>query len=303
MSDAKARTVPSIPNPRKRLPLLIDTDAANEIDDLYAIALAVHSPAELAIEGFVATHFAARSGPESTRESFVAIEETLAAAGMSFPIAMGGDPMCYPQVPQKSDGAQFIIDAALRASPDEPLMVLVLGAASNTASALLLKPEIADRIVVMFHGRSETTWPERSTQFNIYGDILAAQYLLESRVPLIWFDTGTALTASMEETADRLAPLGDLGAFLHEYRRRNAWYQESTKGFFDLGDVAWLIDPTLCENSVINAPTLTRWMYFDHEKTHGSMRFVGNIKVKPTWDLFYQRLASAAGGSRGVGDE
>ena len=293
-ADSKTRTVPPLPARDKQMRLLIDTDAANEIDDLYAIALAIHSPDRFAIEGFVATHFAARSGPESTRESYVAIEQTLAAARMSFPIAMGGDPMCYPRVPQQSEGAQFIVDAAMRTTPDDPLVVLVLGAASNTSSALLLQPEIANRIVVMFHGRSETTWPDRSTQFNIYGDILAAQFLLESSVPLIWFDTGTALTASMEETAERLAPLGELGAFLHDYRHRNPWYQQSDKGFFDLGDVAWLIEPSLCTNAIVDAPTLTRWMYFDHARTHGPIRFVSNIDVERTWELFYDRLAARA---------
>jgi len=272
--------------------LLVDTDAANEIDDLYAIALTLCAQDRFEILGFVASHFAARSGPGSIRESFVAIEETLRAAGASFPIAMGGDPLCYPGVPQSSEGANFIVERANMCTPEDPLFVLVLGAASNIASALLLDRRIVDRIAVMFHGRSEDTWPVRTTQFNIYGDVIATKHLLEGPVPLIWFNTGTRLSASIEETKQRLAPLGPLGDFLHQYRYRHPWYQEPEKGFFDLGDVAWLLQPDLCRNDVIPAPTLTRWMYFDHKHTNGPMRFVSDIDVLRTWQLFYERLAT-----------
>ena len=142
----------------------------------------------------------------------------------------------------------------------------------------------------MFHGRSEDTWPERSTQFNICGDIIAVRTLLESRAPLIWFDTGTRLCASMDVTERELLPHGELGRFLHEYRYREPWYQRDTKGFFDLGDVAWLLEPTLCVSEVIEAPTLTRWMYFDHDHTHGKMLRVSEIDVERTWKLFFDVL-------------
>ena len=285
------RPVPPLPGPPgERIRLLIDTDAANEIDDLYAIALALRSPDRFAIAGFVATHFAAIRGRETIAESYEAIREVLHAAGADYPIAMGGDPLCYPGEPRDSEGARFIVEAA-HAMPDgEGLIVLALGAASNVASALLLDPSIAERVTVMFHGRSEKTWPERSTQFNIMGDIIAATHLLESRAPLIWFDTGTKLVAPMSETERRLAPAGRLGAFLHDYRYRHESYQKETKGFFDLGDVAWLIEPSLCSSDVIPAPTLTRWMYFDHTRTHGRMRFVSKIDVRRTWELFYERV-------------
>lgn len=53
------RLVPQIPGPPGvRIRLVINTDAANEIDDLYAIAPALRSPDRFEIAGFVATHFA-----------------------------------------------------------------------------------------------------------------------------------------------------------------------------------------------------------------------------------------------------
>ncbi|HEX3358762.1 MAG TPA: hypothetical protein VHS31_17430, partial [Tepidisphaeraceae bacterium] len=42
--DARKRAVPVIPPPEKKLRVIIDTDTGNEIDDIWAIALAIRSP-------------------------------------------------------------------------------------------------------------------------------------------------------------------------------------------------------------------------------------------------------------------
>lgn len=287
------RVVPQLPPAGEQLKLLIDTDAANEIDDLYAAALAIAAPERFDLLGFVATHFAASSGPESTQKSYDVLVELFAAAGVAnrYPLKRGSHPMRYPRTAEPSEGVNLIIDTARSCSVENPLWVVVLGAATNMASALLTAPEIAPRVRVVFHGRSEETWPARTRQFNVYGDIIAAQTLLASSVPLVWFDTGTRLYASMETTEKRLAPLGQLGRYLHDYRHRAPYYQGDKKGFFDLGDIVWMLDPSLCKATVIDAPELTRWMEFNQTKRFGQILHVGEIKPEETWELFYKRIA------------
>jgi hypothetical protein len=51
------RRVPTIPPPEKRLCIIIDTDAANEVDDQHAIALALCAPDRFDLRGLVAAHF------------------------------------------------------------------------------------------------------------------------------------------------------------------------------------------------------------------------------------------------------
>ncbi len=53
----RERKIPKIPPKGKRLRVIIDTDAKNEIDDIWAIALAILSPERFKIEGFVAGNF------------------------------------------------------------------------------------------------------------------------------------------------------------------------------------------------------------------------------------------------------
>jgi len=58
MGTFHSRVVPTVPDPGGRLAVIIDSDVANEIDDLCAIALALAATDRFDLRGFVATHFA-----------------------------------------------------------------------------------------------------------------------------------------------------------------------------------------------------------------------------------------------------
>ena len=272
--------------------IVIDTDAANEIDDLYAISLAIHAPERFDIEGLIATHFAQHTGRQSIEQSYDVLMELLALAGKTdrYPVFRGGDPLVYLDEPSDSAGARFIIDHAHAGSEDTPLWVLGLGAATNLASALLIDPSIKSKVRYIYHARSEWSWPERSEQFNVGGDIHAARVLLESGVPLVWFDTGTQLTCPMQVTEKRLLPKGGLPAFLHEYRYRNPKYQSENKGFFDLGDIAWIMQPEVCRTEIVDVPHMDWKMVFSHDGDLGQMRRVYEVDPEPVWKLFFERL-------------
>ena len=291
--EAVERIVPQLPSPDKKLRLLIDTDAANEIDDLYAVILALATPERFEIEGFVATHYAAHSGPDGIDKSYAQILELLEVAGAAgkFDVRKGGHPMQYVRTPSQSAGADLIIERAYQGNADNPLWVVGLGAATNLASALLIEPSISERVRYVFHARSHMTWPERSVQFNVKNDILSARYLLDSNVPLVWFDTGTNLTRSISETEAKIAPLGRLGKYLHDFRFKNPYFMRDDKGFFDVGDFAWMIMPELCQSEIVKAPTMDQTMYFDQDRTHGNMLRVYDIDKEKTWKLFDEKLA------------
>ena len=286
MSD---RIVPELPSCDKKIKLIIDSDAANEIDDLYAIVMALAYPERFDIMGFVATHFAQRAGRDSIDQSYALITELLEKSGMQgrYSVFRGSEPMRYPNTPTDGEGVDFIVKTARSCTPDAPLWVVGIGAATNMASALLKAPDIAPTVRYVFHGRSEATWPERTEQFNVYGDIIAAKVLLESDVPLVWFDTGTNLCASYETTKERLAPKGGLGKYLHDFRDRHPYFALPDKGFFDMGDFTFLLDPDSCESEIIDAPELTRFMYFEHTKKYGKMLRVYSVDFERTWALFY----------------
>lgn len=195
--------------------IIIDADAANEVDDQYALALALGSPGKFRIEGLVAAHFGDAGGSAGIEKSYAEMLRLLELAGLSgkIPVKRGSDPLQYRDRVPQSEGVDFIIERARAATPEDPLWLVLLGPATDAAAALLKEPQIADRLVVFWHGR--TQWPVRCWNFNAYNDIRAARLLFELPCRFVLFDTGTYLRIPAEETQRRYAPLGPLGAYLH----------------------------------------------------------------------------------------
>jgi inosine-uridine nucleoside N-ribohydrolase len=271
------------------VPVLIDTDAGCECDDQYAIALALSVPERFEVKGFVATFF--RGSPESIPEAVAEIklvQELCACAGAQ-PVVPGGAPLSYSGVGNGSDGAEFIIETARGHDAENPLWVVVLGPTTNTASALLACPEIADRIVVLFHGRTQY-WPKQAWNNNVDADLRATQALFRSRAPLVLFDTGTYLRIENQVTRERLAVRGPVGAYLQDTREAKPVRQTLKKGFFDLGDVAWLADPALGSAERIEVPELRNDSSLDWKRTHGEALRVFQLEDRRVWELLFSAL-------------
>ncbi|MBD3268118.1 hypothetical protein GF373_15755, partial [bacterium] len=194
----------------------------------------------------------------------------------------------FSRVPIDSPGVDFIIEKAMQSTPDDPLWVVSLGACTNIANAVLKKPEIKDRVVSFWHGR--TQWPLKCWNFNAYNDLKAVRIMFASDLPLVLFDTGTYLRCPMEKSKRILSPYGELGAFLHDFRSKSSWYQSPRKGFYDLGDIAALVDPSLVEWEVAHVPEVQWDMDYVHSKKHGKMLRIYQIDREETFSLFHERL-------------
>ena len=289
--DVSKRRVPVIPPKGEKLKILLDTDAKNEIDDQYAMALAMLSPERFDIVGFVGSNFDnERGGADSVQKSVDEVNLMLDKAGFSgkWPVLHGSDPMRYQFEPSESEGVDFIIEKAMEATPGDPLWLVVLGASTDAASAYLKKPEIAERMVVFFHGR--TRWPEFCYNFNVFGDVRAARTLFHAPLSLVLFDTGTYLTAPMEETEKYLKPYGELGRYLHEYRLTHPGFQSPKKGFFDMGDVAALYDPDLGCWEITDCPSVGWDLRYDFHNTKGQILRCYHIDRDRSFHLLYDKV-------------
>jgi inosine-uridine nucleoside N-ribohydrolase len=289
--DPKQRKIPAIPPRDQRIRLLIDSDCKNEIDDQWAIALAILSPERFDIEGFVAANFDNdRGGADGVEESAREIELVLDKASMAgkWPVLRGSDPMQYKSVPIESEGVDFIIERAMAGTPENPLWIVGLGAATNMASAFLKEPRIVDRVVVFWHFR--TRWPEKCYNFNVFGDIRAARLLFHSPLSFVLFDTGTYLTCPIEESERMVKPYGALGAYLHDYRHAHPAFASAKKGFFDLGDIAALLEPGLACWEETECPEVDWDLTYKFKGTLGSILRCYHVDRDRTFALLYERL-------------
>ena len=285
-----SRAVAPWPLKSTTLRVIIDSDAANEVDDQYAIALALGYPERLHVEGFVAAHYGIRGGSGGVERSRKSIIEVLEKSGSKDPFIVknGSDPLVYLDRIQQSEGVDFIIEKARTATPENPIWVIALGPATDVAAAILKDPSITNRIVVLWHGRSK--WPLQCWNFNAYNDIKAVQVLFDSPVRLILFDTGTYLTMPMEESQKKIMPNGDMGRYLHDIRLKSAYARQPDKGLFDMGDIAVLIDPTITKWEIIDIPSIGHDLRYDFTTKRGKFVRIYDIDRKSCFDLLDQAL-------------
>ncbi|MBP7308812.1 MAG: hypothetical protein KA959_05795, partial [Polaromonas sp.] len=143
--------------PNGRVHIVIDTDAANEIDDQFALAWALLHPERLQIHGIYATPFSfahrrstyAAAAPDAPpfnspdvgmQRSYDEIIKVQALMALSSPLpTFKGSPAYLRSLnePIRSDATDHLIATALAMPQDEPLYVVAIGCATNVASALL----------------------------------------------------------------------------------------------------------------------------------------------------------------------
>ena len=290
--DFDQRILPAVPEKDKKIRVIIDTDAKNEIDDQWAITLALLSPERFEIEGFIAANYnnSNGDGAVSIENSYNEIKTILAKMGLEdkYPVYRGSHPMRYKYEPSESEGVDFIIETALTSTPEDPVWVVALGSATNLASAYLKEPGIINHVVFFWHGR--TRWPEKCWNFNVFGDRHAAITLFEAPIPLILFDTGTHLYCSMEESGKMVKPYGEIGEYLHEYRYTNEYFQREDKGFFDLGDIAALVDPDIAMWQIAACPGVGPDLSYNFNGTKGKILRCYYIDRDATFNMLYDKL-------------
>ncbi len=202
------------------VPVILDTDTFNEIDDQFALIYAISDP-KINLVGVTAAPFfnELSTGPaDGMEKSYREIIRILDVTGQRDKIPyFRGATEFQPNasIPVVSDAAHFIIkEAKAHAARGEKLFVCAIGAITNVAAAILMAPEITDMIVVIWLGGNPVYFTSYTREFNLQGDITAAQTVFDSNVPLIQLPCSEVvekLLTTAEEINRRLpkSPAGD----------------------------------------------------------------------------------------------
>lgn len=113
----------------------------------------------------------------------------------------------------ESEGADFIIRQAKK-EDERPLYVALQGCLTDLAIAYLKEPSIADKVIAIWIGGGK--YPEGGDEFNLKQDILAARILFDSPMEIWQIPVNTYVTMefSLAELVDKIAPCGEIGAYL-----------------------------------------------------------------------------------------
>lgn len=174
--------------PKWPIDVVIDSDTYNEIDDQFAIAYALRSRDKLNVQAIYAAPFLNQNSvsPEDGMiKSEAEIRKLLALLGEAKDVYAGSRHFLPDEsTPVASAAAENLCRRAMDYSPEKPLYIVGLGAITNIASALLMKPEIADRIVIIWLNGHAFEW-EDNFEFNFRQDIAAGRVVYRSGVPLV----------------------------------------------------------------------------------------------------------------------
>lgn len=210
-------------------------------------------------------------GPaEGMESSYEEIKTVLAKMGIpSDGLAFRGSDryMADADTPVESEGTEKIIELAL-SDTDRPLHVVAIGCVTNVASALLMAPEIATKMVVSWtSGYPSWTDLPNHTSLNLVQDPHASRLLFDSGVPLVYlpgFYIGAQLLISLPEMEAWIRGKGEIGDYLyHLYTHNPIRVDRGVKMFpgqswivWDLINIAWLINRHWVPTRTVSTPRL-----------------------------------------------
>lgn len=303
--DALRRRL-EIPSPKHQV--VIDTDTYNEIDDQYAVAYALLSPAHMEVEAVYAAPFLnarSTSAGDGMEKSYQEIERILKilrrdTGGFTF----RGSDRFLPGAgkPVDSPAARDLIAKALKPR-EKPLYVLTIGAPTNVSSAILLEPKIKERVVVVWLGGTTHEWPS-AREFNLFQDIHASRVLFDSGVPLVQIPTKNVsehLRTTLPEVEAFLKGRSRLSNYVYEqfleyYRKHTAGQPQPypwSKVIWDISTVAWLIEPKWIPSRLAPSPVLNDDFTWAQKPGRHPIRVATNANRDAVFFDLFEKFAKA----------
>jgi purine nucleosidase len=304
----EAARVQRLEPPADPVRVVLDTDAANEIDDQFAIAYAMLSPEHLSVEAVYAAPFerlgsaepdlsspAARVSPgegmAQSYEEIVRVLNALPSADLVDLAHRGAESwLTDPETPVTSPAAEDLITRArIQGAGPDPLYVVALGAPTNVASALLAAPDITEQVVVVWLGGNGTWWIP-GAEYNVYQDRHASRVLLDCGVPLVHvpcYQVTEKLMTTHAEVERVVRGRGRIGNYLADLYQGFDHGGTRMKQLWDVGPIGWLINPGWCPSALVHSPVLQDDLTWGFDPSRHLIREVRDVDADAVLgDLF-----------------
>ncbi|MEX0988124.1 MAG: nucleoside hydrolase [Bacteroidales bacterium] len=243
--------------------MIIDSDSGNELDDLFAITLALIDP-KIEVIGLTSAqwNFHPRGGDSSVYESQRINEDLLRLHNKSdIPHPIGADePTGYwgDTKPIPSPASAFILEEITKLKFNEKLNVVTLGAVTNLATAIQLDSTIIPNIrwyaMGLKYDDKSQVW--NKNEFNVRNDMDGMDYLLNCKgleTHIMTATTSRKYTFDQTETFDLLAFRGPKWNYLAE-RWKNLYPQKRQWIMWDVALIHAIMNPDLVTEKDVWTP-------------------------------------------------
>ncbi len=302
MPDSQ-RIVQLRPPAGRPVPMVLDTDTFNEIDDQFALVYALISP-ELDVRAVYAAPFlnARSTGPgdgmEKSYEEILRVLDKLDVSPDGFAHRGSRRFIADPGAPEESPATLDLVARAKTHSPENPLYVVAVGAITNVANALLIEPSILPNIVVVWLGGNGHNWPDQR-EFNYEQDLHASRTIFDSGVPFVQLPCTPVVThfaTTVPEMEAHVAGRGAIGDYLvgifKDYREDHFGW---SKVLWDMTAVAWVINDEWLPSHLVHSPIVTNEYTYSFDNSRHLIRVVYHLRRDPIFRDFFTKLQKRGG--------
>lgn len=215
---------------KSRVRVIIDNDFGGDPDGLFQLTHHLLSPS-VEIKGIIGSqHYKGGfyGSPGTAAFACTQVNELMGVMHLTqkTPVFEGGvSGLIDVKMPVESEGARAIVMEAMREDTKMPLYVLCGAGLTNIASAYLMEPRIAQKIILVWIGGSEYAGlalappKSKNPEYNLGIDVKASQVVFNlSDIP-IWQvprDAYRQALYSYAELVYKIKPLGSTGKYLVE---------------------------------------------------------------------------------------
>jgi len=284
--------------------VVIDTDTYNEIDDQFALAFLIKSPEKLKLKMINAAPFynqnssSPADGMEKSYNEILKILTLLKRDDLKGIVKKGSTTYLPSEIePVDSPAAQELAALASGYTGDNPLYVIAIGAITNVASAILMKPEIINRIVIIWLGGHAHSWPH-TKEFNMYQDVAAARVIFGCGAALVHLPCMGVVSefiTSGPELEYWLRGKNTLCDYLVDYTAKSAIKDGGlptwTRVIWDVTTVGWLLDGNFMEDYLCPSPIPQYDNRYSFDPTRHFIRYVYHIHRDKLFEALFNKLA------------
>ena len=308
---------------RHRARVVIDNDYCGDPDGVAQLAhhlLCRSVDIRFVVGSAVAPHHPQWTPTCGDASAAVARRVAELAGRADVPIYPGSaDGLTSPDQPVVTDAARALVAEAMRDDTELPLFVACGGGLTLVASAWLLEPRIADRIIMVWNGGESYDLPAgdlpadvRYRETNINTDPIASRVVFnDSTIPLWQMPNGvfSLALASRAELLTRVRPHGPLGEHVYASigARVDAWGRGLRMGeTYGLGDCPLVLltalggafdpEPYTSRWADRPRPQLTEDLLYEERPGAAPIRVFTWIDVRLLFEDFYAKLALHAAG-------
>jgi purine nucleosidase len=302
---------------KNKVRILLDTDANNEIDDQHAIAYMLLSGDVFLVEGLTVNR--TNNGGDIEAQALEA-ERVVGLCNMHPALSVTrGASSSFGEIVSRidkprfdgSDAVNLIIQRA-EAYDGQKLVLLAIGKLTNVALALKKRPDIVDKVKLVWLG---SNYPKPG-EYNLEADPESLNFVLDCAVEFelavvrYGAQSGTsAVRVTLEDVAARLRGQGPTakspitgrhgGNFTHfgDYSINllsnvDLYYDPPSRALYDMAATAILKNPDWAEARTIPAPTLENGIWRERPDNSRKVVIRENFNHKIIVDDFYRTICN-----------